>query len=79
MVASAKLSANLKVVAYDFDPDESAVTDIGFIDLTNYETFMAIFVRSVGTGALETFNIIAILAYSTVSADFFSVISSHNA
>jgi len=57
--ASAKLSANLKVTAYDFDPDESAVTDIGFVDMTNYETFMAIFVRSVGTGALDTFNIIA--------------------
>ena len=59
MVASAKLSVNLKVVAYDFDPDESAATDIGFVDMTNYETFMAIFVRSVGTGALESFNIIA--------------------
>jgi hypothetical protein len=59
MVASAKLSANLKVVAYDFDPDESAVTDIGFVDMSDYETFMAIFVRTVGTGALESFNIIA--------------------
>ena len=59
MVASAKLSANLKVVAYDFDPDESAATDIGFVDVTNYETFMAIFLRSIGTGALESFNIIA--------------------
>jgi hypothetical protein len=59
MVASAKLSANLKVVAYDFDPDESAATDIGFVDMTNYETFMAVFVRSVGTGALESFNLIA--------------------
>ncbi len=57
-VASAKLSASLKVVAYDFDPDESAATDIGFVDFTDYETFMAIFVRTVGTGALETFNII---------------------
>ena len=59
MVASAKLSANLKVVAYDFDPDESAATDIGFVDMTNYETFMAIFVRSVGTGALDAFSLIA--------------------
>ena len=59
MVASAKLSANFKVVAYDFDPDESAATDIGFVDVTNYETFMAIFVRSVGTGTLDSFNIIA--------------------
>ena len=59
MVASAKLSANLKVVAYDFDPDESAATDIGFVNVTDYETFMAIFVRSVGTGALESFNLIA--------------------
>ena len=57
--ASAKLSANIKVLAYDLDPDESAVTDVGWVDLTNYETFMAIFIRSVGTGALETFNIIA--------------------
>lgn len=57
--ASAKLSANIKVLAYDLDPDESAVTDVGWVDLTDYETFMAIFVRSVGTGALETFNIIA--------------------
>jgi hypothetical protein len=27
--------------------------------MTNYETFMAIFVRSVGTGALDTFSLIA--------------------
>ncbi len=59
MVSSVKLSANLKVLAYDLDPDESAVTDVGWVDFTHYDTFMAIFVRSVGTGALDTYNIIA--------------------
>lgn len=57
--ASAKLSANLKVTAYDLDPDESAVTDVGWVDISGYETMMVIFVRSVGTDALATFNIIA--------------------
>lgn len=57
--ASAKLSANIKVLAYDLDPDESAVTDVGFVDLSDYETFMAIFIRTIGTGALDTFNLIA--------------------
>ncbi len=59
MVSSVKLSANLKVLAYDFDPNESAVTDIGWVDLSDYETFMAIFIRTIGTGALDTYNIIA--------------------
>ncbi len=59
MVDSVKLSANLKVLAYDLDPDESAVTDVGWVDFTHYGTFMAIFVRTVGTGALDTYNIIA--------------------
>jgi hypothetical protein len=58
-VSSVQLFGKMKILAYDFDPDESAITDIGWVDMKNYETFAAIFVRTVGTGALDTFNIIA--------------------
>ncbi len=58
-VSSEKLSSNIAVFAYDFDPDETDATDITWKDMRDFGTFMAVFFRSVGTGDLDTFEILA--------------------
>ena len=58
-VASVNIFSKFKILAYDFDPDESAATDIGWLDMRDYKSIAAIFVRSVGTGNLDAFNLIA--------------------
>lgn len=57
--SSVKLSANLKVTVYDFDPDATAAADVSWQDMRDYRWFMCIFVRTIGTSALDTFAILA--------------------
>lgn len=56
---SAKLTSTLKLDAFDFDPDSAAVQDVGFVDLQNFSHFLVQFARTVGTGNLDTFKILA--------------------
>lgn len=51
------LSRNV-VTQYDFDPDATTATDIGWVDMRDAGRFVAGFFRTVGTSAL-TFKIIA--------------------
>jgi len=58
-VSSEKLSSNIAVFVYDFDPDETDVTDVTWKDMQGFGSFMAIFFRTIGTGDLDTFEILA--------------------
>jgi hypothetical protein len=54
-----KLKSNLAVTQYDFDPDSADKVDAAWVDMRDFGRFMAGFFRTVGTGALDTFRIIA--------------------
>ena len=55
------LSEQIAVTVHDFDPDSANATDVPstFLDMSGYTKVMAIFFRTVGTSALDTFAIIA--------------------
>ncbi len=54
-----RFSANNKVTTYDFDPGGTDLTDVGWVDMEGFDGFTAIFIRTIGTGAVDGFNIIA--------------------
>lgn len=58
-VATNHLRCNLAVQNYDFDPDATTATDIAWVDLRDYRSFMAGFTRTVGTSNLTGFKILA--------------------
>ena len=55
--ASDKLLANLAITHYDFDPGATTATDIGWVDMRDFDNFACSFFRTVGTAA-TTFKII---------------------
>ncbi len=57
--ASAKFFANAAMQSYDFDPDSADATDVAWVDMRDYGLFACSFVRTVGTGALDGFTILA--------------------
>lgn len=59
MAVNSQLSEDLAVTCYDFDPDSADATDVGWVDMSGYQKFMAVFVRTDGTSALDTFKILA--------------------
>lgn len=56
---SDKLATTLKVTKYDFDPDSGAAVDVAWVDMQNFDKIMVLFFRTIGTGALDTFDILA--------------------
>lgn len=54
-----KFVSRNKLTQYDFDPGVATAVDVAWVDLRDYEGFVAVFFRTVGTGALDTFSIIA--------------------
>lgn len=52
------LTSRLKIDQYDFDPGATTETEIAWVDLADYDSFLAIFFRTIGTGA-TTFTIVA--------------------
>lgn len=57
-VATEKLTANVAVTHYDFDPNATTATDIAWVDMQNFGHFMCSFFRTIGT-ANVTFAILA--------------------
>jgi len=53
-----KLTSELAQTAYDFDPDATALTDVGYVDFRDIMGMMIMFFRTVGTSAI-VFNIVA--------------------
>lgn len=56
--ASDKISSNLQVTSYDFDPNDTAVTEIAWVDMRDSSGIMIQFIRTIGTGAV-TFDLLA--------------------
>jgi DUF971 family protein len=48
-VTTAKLSQNLKITQYDFDPDGTSAVDVAWVDMRDFGVFMFSFFRTVGT------------------------------
>ena len=57
--ASQHFLANNLITMYDFDPDSADAQDVAWVDMRDYREFTLVFFRTVGTSALDTFNIIA--------------------
>jgi hypothetical protein len=53
-----KARARAKRTMYDFDPDATTATDIAWVDMKDFATFLVGFFRTVGTSDL-TFKILA--------------------
>lgn len=53
-----KLSSMLKVIAYDFDYAADPV-DVAWVNMRDVEHFMAVVFRSVGTGDIDGFKLLA--------------------
>ena len=53
-----KLLSEVKITHYDHDPNATAATDVGWVDMRDYGCFTASFFRTVGTSAL-TMTILA--------------------
>lgn len=49
---SQKLASILKITAYHDAPGNTAAHDVGWVDMSNYESFLASYLRTSGTGGL---------------------------
>lgn len=47
-----KLSSEIKVTGYDFDPDATTATEIGWVDMRDFDSLLVAIQRTVGTSAL---------------------------
>jgi len=52
--ATEKIGSTQAVTMYDHDPDGTAATDVGWVDLRDYESFMVLAFASTLTGAGAT-------------------------
>ncbi len=53
------LSSILKVMSFDFDPDETAPTDVSWQDMRDFGAVLMQVFRSVGTGSITSFKLLA--------------------
>lgn len=58
-IASSKLKSELNCTMYDFDPGGTDPVDVGWVDMRDYESILIGVFHSVGTGAIDTFKILA--------------------
>jgi len=57
--ATNRFLANHAMKLYDFDPDSTDPVDVGWVPFAAFFGFVATFFRTVGTGALDKFRILA--------------------
>jgi hypothetical protein len=53
------LSSVLKVMMFDFDPDETTHTDVSWQDMRDFGAVLMTLMHSVGTGTVAAFSILA--------------------
>lgn len=53
------IGANQKVLMFKHEPGDANPNDVSWQDMRDFENFMAGYVRASGTGALDTFRILA--------------------
>ena len=56
---SEKIKSIHKIEYFDFDPGNTNANDISWVDMRDYERFLIAFIRTIGTSALDTFEILA--------------------
>ena len=54
-----KLRSDYIIRGYDFDPDSADATNVAWVDMREATIIMAQFIRTVGTGDVDTFSIVA--------------------
>lgn len=54
-----KIKSRQKVTHYDFDPDATTATDVGWVDMRDYGRVLMSLFHSVGTGNVSSFKILA--------------------
>lgn len=54
-----KLLSNLEITQYDFDPDSTNPVDVAWVDMKDKTCMLFGFFRTVGTGDIDTFRVIA--------------------
>ena len=54
-----KIKANQKVSTFYFRPGTTDATDVSWVDMRDYDSLLCGYYRTSGTGALDTFAIIA--------------------
>lgn len=57
--SSEKIRSRERVKLYDFDPDSANAVDVAWVDMRDFNRFMTAFFRTIGTGDLDTFAIVA--------------------
>lgn len=62
--------SNNKVTVYDFDPDSANATDVGWVDMSGWGVLTVLAIRTIGTGALDGFSILANTASDGSGTDF---------
>lgn len=58
-LASKKLTTEIAAKLYDVDPDATTAFNVAYVDMRDYNVFLAGFFRTVGTSDLQTFKIMA--------------------
>ena len=53
------LTSVLKVMSFDFDPDNTVPVDVSWQDMRDYGAFLCLAMHSVGTGTVVSFSILA--------------------
>lgn len=51
--------ANNLVTVHDFDPDDSAAADVGWVDMSGYDELTVVAIRTIGTGDVDGFDILS--------------------
>jgi hypothetical protein len=62
--------SNNLVTVYDFDPDSANATDVGWVDMRDYGALTVLAIRTIGTGAVDGFKILANTASDGSGTDF---------
>jgi hypothetical protein len=57
--SSQHLFSRLKIKSYDFDPNASSATDVGWVDMRDFTHFGVSLFRSVGSNTVTSFAILA--------------------
>lgn len=54
-----KIASQVYVKGFDFDPNVDTPVDVGWVDMRDFKYLLVSFFRTVGTGAVDAFKIIA--------------------
>lgn len=58
-IGTDKLQSNLAVTHYDFDPGGTDPVDVTWVDMRGFEGILVSFFRTIGTGDVDSFKILA--------------------